>query len=1493
LGVNLSVALGPNATFTDSEKKQWLAPWNWEIHQWHIAPAIDGSQVQQSPAANPPAPLTPSQNEFFGALTTELNARLSQSILDDAVTWQAAIQPTTEKVSNTKSANAKSFATWQAQLLDQSMLPSPLSSWLNLSAVLKVDLPQTVSGYIVAPEFSIGTTKLVPTNVTNDNGLWKWEYSVSGNGFSAAAFMPPSAKVKGKETFINLDDLLVYSSETSDEDRNDDWRTHITDRIAVGFDMAQILIYATEQCSSVFDYSILAKMFLASLRDQIRPTERLGNETLDAFTSSGGTLLLQFAESGALDEYQTWVEVIQNGAQSASTPLPSRFLSPFQELAKIGSNAELSSVLGNMRSLHGSILDQGVLAALVIFQWEFEHPEFLKTSGYDQFRKFCVDTYFPKVDLRQKLLSGLASPFIGQLFNPISAPRGTTEANQLRSNFVNTLISQPISQDKGSYWNLRFSTNQITPKIDGQEVRALATLLTPKAKDWADQFASTVLIPKTSAGAKAPSSAGSSPILIPLDRIRLASADGTDDHDDVQRHIRGTLTFVRRSSQGGTPWRCLNTAQAIITILDQNGKPKSVCLDSPVVVASRGGYSANLSQSVAAYDDGPLAAKGPQAYASDAHFGISSTISAMRNPIVGYTYWKPPAGDPKNHPSPMSGNFCSLAFSHTFDAFSCGVSNAGILPEILTQSTDPTRLNDEIPASVTLPSTVRHSFPYKRRVPVGPIQLVAHRDAEVDKPERHVEFPVIPDSILPLSRDKKAISPSTKTQEDSSRETVPLLMLVPDSFHNRTIPNFFEFDVVPPYTDLQTWSRWVRDDKTFDSQRREAWSQRFSGKPTQLLDPAVQQVLINIDGVALGAFPVDHHAPNKNRIHVTCNLDESSNTPSSAIDVTNRRATIFIKKGSFRRIEFSLLVADSDVAQKFDNIDGFVPSSQSNFHAASNLAIQAEAATEEMPSREDIAAALSTSFTSPETVQVTMYNANSSKTQLFSYVGYVQFHRQVWRWRGRPVKKFDPQWLNGSAQFGDELAQWEAEQFGDRDDGDHCVVSASQIGKQTFSYSESVSSDPRATYFRFAATAHSRYEGLFQPDSKPIPSTLQNLSTASRWKRLFVPCRWAEKIPPPKVTVVLPLTEAVVSASDSDKNRNRPGLLVVLSEPWYGIGGLAEELQIDVALSEKTHADVATPNKTQSQTDVQLYEYGHDPARETSSCQPLAARFWEPALALDGPVGHTFDLSFENPLFVSSSFVIRPPDLQCGKPWDFIKLRFRRNLFEDLRATYLSQLNSTLKTMQSRLGEGTSEAATSEYTEAHWVQFLPAFSLKSDDPNLARVMVDRSGDTIQLSLSGDPKLSLSTLFSVEPKRTIAALTLTVFDIVGNPNQERFIGLFRPNLDLTEWKYLPKTAGGGISLDAIPKERFKVRLLEFECNDENLLQTITTEEGFWAHMFDDRDPDKSDTPGIADKQRSRIIRITRAFGDFGPACRPTDRPAAAAVSSILSKEGTYV
>src|SRR5438128_9704348 len=94
------------------------------------------------------------------------------------------------------------------------------------------------------------------------------------------------------------------------------------------------------------------------------------------------------------------------------------------------------------------------------------------------------------------------------------------------------------------------------------------------------------------------------------------------------------------------------------------------------------------------------------------------------------------------------------------------------------------------------------------------------------------------------------------------------------------------------------------------------------------------------------------------------------------------------------------------------------------------------------------------------------------------------------------------------------------------------------------------------------------------------------------WKRLVLLCRFDKEIPPPRVKLVLPLTDVSPDALAGPKPGAThplptPGLLVVLSEPWFRYGGLAEEFVAEAGTArEPDHkAEKQPPRRVELGTD--------------------------------------------------------------------------------------------------------------------------------------------------------------------------------------------------------------------------------------------------------------------------------------------------------------------
>jgi hypothetical protein len=177
---------------------------------------------------------------------------------------------------------------------------------------------------------------------------------------------------------------------------------------------------------------------------------------------------------------------------------------------------------------------------------------------------------------------------------------------------------------------------------------------------------------------------------------------------------------------------------------------------------------------------------------------------------------------------------------------------------------------------------------------------------------------------------------------------------------------------------------------------------------------------------------------------------------------------------------------------------------------------------------------------------------------------------QVWGWRGRPPAEHPDLAPDGEAVDGlppneelDRYLSFEMAEFGERADEERRDLPMQRQDCRSggagpfFFYQEDLAAiapagDLRAMHHRLSARIWNRYRAV-------LPSTLGNIEardkeTRTRWRRLFVPCRFRGLVPVPKIKFVLPLTQ-----EDPQHPGRGPGLLVAVDGPWYQVGGLAEQ----------------------------------------------------------------------------------------------------------------------------------------------------------------------------------------------------------------------------------------------------------------------------------------------------------------------------------------------
>jgi hypothetical protein len=523
----------------------------------------------------------------------------------------------------------------------------------------------------------------------------------------------------------------------------------------------------------------------------------------------------------------------------------------------------------------------------------------------------------------------------------------------------------------------------------------------------------------------------------------------------------------------------------------------------------------------------------------------------------------------------------------------------------------------------------------------------------------------------------------------------------------------------------------------------------------------------------------------------------------------------------------------------------------------------------------------------------------------FCYLRRAELLRQVWRWQGRETAPH-PSIFSKETTFwtphqkpdgaplteGEKLRLWEAYEFGARPDTDYLAVNMepgppNPRGSLYFSYREvlefarpvdtdSQGANPqrqpkagaddelRALHYRFSVRAHSRYAGIM-PD--PLRSALIAKGEPAKdlksvWKPCFVPCRRREPIPPPKVKFVLPLTETA-----EDATNRTPGVIVVCHGAWHEVGGLAEWMRAEIELVDY---------KNES-----YYELGPDPL--LAGPDPLLAapatghprsrlKICLAAQEIRGPIGHTFDRAGDAPLFTSTSFIIPAPALGAQElAWYFCKMKFQRVV------TFSSG---------QRFGAGCDndpEAVelVSEPTCPFWVQFLPPFSVLSDlKTRDLRLQVGKADGQQRLSFVRRDNNQPVTLPTSNQSKFVTfenylVVTRKVFDAIGAPDQETFVGVFYP-AEAGRWAPMERAQPPSFK----ESDPLRARVIEVQRHTQSGSQSFKNEDQFWKVLFAegeaDPQPGNQNNPRarINDSERARITRISEPVNSMAaepPAC----------------------
>lgn len=364
-----------------------------------------------------------------------------------------------------------------------------------------------------------------------------------------------------------------------------------------------------------------------------------------------------------------------------------------------------------------------------------------------------------------------------------------------------------------------------------------------------------------------------------------------------------------------------------------------------------------------------------------------------------------------------------------------------------------------------------------------------------------------------------------------------------------------------------------------------------------------------------------------------------------------------------------------------------------------------EGASKEMPLPNELFSWIETNVDDSGALTLSLKRDSAHRYEAVSFkpadnIGEVEFLWQRFRWTGRPTTRFpfefDENAIPVVAPDSTDLLSrpetnaqvWDAEGFGERADDDGIGGSAAVIASapETILFREGSGPDRRQHYYRFRATALHRFRDLLA-EGVPFKCEAErrnadpavDLLTRTQWRRQLRRCTWRDTVPPPNVKLVLPLTRPVDAAAGADTPR-AADLLVVLDEPWGMMGGGAEYLDVEAVMISRRESGADSPR-------IGLPEYGPDPVvwQEGMPAHDDTAvdrRLYVPLFAR-GPIGHTFDTDTATPLFVSSSFVVPPPQFNYArtKPgaedarsreheWAMTRLRFRRLLLPEATEGY-------------------------------------------------------------------------------------------------------------------------------------------------------------------------------------------------------------------------------
>lgn len=1483
----------------------FLRPWNWKVQSFQVWGRAEGGpwtpiatppRLVLVPAqTNPPAeshPLLQAVKERIDGL-----AQLDPDVLLwDPLQGEPAEAESREQLRHML-AVLSTRATPVPHALGLSYLLRSLAS--DLSAFSEV-----VAAPVFGPGSSLGERGPQPSSADPSvpeppqeqaNGIFTIKYrDVTGKPALVAYVLPVKKEVPSSgDLFLDLASGWVKRDPKDTGDVTPwfgtDWTLHLEGRLAEGFDLAQRLIdvlrenlekqtFHEKLAAAPLRLHALRLAVLATVRDlagvglrqapdganlveEVRRGAGESAVSIDwrkvetALRQGEGTLTLEAWARLVAEQVPTIAGIAAIASPSAPRPVE-----------------QLADELAELERLQSALADEDNLRGLVLAQWQ----RILSADAELAPALAFLERHLAEIPPRRRLARSNLGTFWRSL---VDLDRKDDERVELEKR-----VSGQLERSLDRRFFQEDDEEARQPRLEPTHADALRELkpeILASFQVFARQLAKDSLPPRSGSS---PEEGDGSPTPVPhgvtlqLDRLGAAAdpiAELEKDRQDLQRRIAGFGVLLR---EAGKEWRCLNMARLVAL-----PESAATAIHEAAIVPLRLGYRNGMRETSVTYNNHPLVAESPASGLANGFVVAADPHDLDRESLLGHAAVRPaPADDPL--PPPVDATFHrwarlpALQFGRRYEALPFAVFNSGVLPKELALENDPTWPRTPDRFTETALGDLIRKFRYLRRVRVGPPRYFEAFEKPVPR-----ELLPIPASVAPIAREIKIASAP-------EGESLPLLLLTPPAGIEAGWPagrSEFAFPLRKPATDINTWDRWIANDWTDETMKKLriavwAWYHRNAPKELgtrpkidlTLDDPAVEpRFRAVLSHVPIAGQPTASDIERDIRIpslaegedflkavrsgFVTVRCGVASGT-AAEMTPTGTDLLVKVPRGQVWELRIHPVLKANhfeDVGQKRFHpamADELEKRETEQIFLAPALRLLIEVATNALAG--DHAEKLWKALVPEKLGSRLAVRLHKAKAPDFPWpwISRAEIRRQVWRWNGRPLGGFpfeanppDGVRDGGAAFVAPKVLEWEAKAFAERKDDD-CSRTLASIRLEDalpLLYEEDRVGDVRALLHRFGVQVFSRYSGLGVPTPAVRAEHTLEARVKTPWRRLIHLCRWVDEVPKPRVKLVVPLTEALAARNRDTaatpapppcalpvKSHGAAGLLVVLNEPWYEIGGLAEELRVELAKVQDPHT-------------------GHENRPEIGPDPILTGAPWKGPgtvenipFQADEPIGHTFDTDSGAPLFVSTSFVLRPPSLKdVDLSWNFAKLRFHR-----------------LLTGEGMVGGGDRE---SQKTDPYWVQFLPDASaylvrLAENEEALPHLGIDEVGTK---ALGGDSYFQLLTrrggkeVFIERPApgpndtaRFFEVLLLTrLISDAGGQDEEKYVGLFRR--DHATW----------LRLDGTEEIRegwhLRARVVEMQ---ERTPRDVSDPRNLWQDLFPAKDANSLPQDAVL-----RIVRVS--------------------------------